>query len=180
MANLDGKRIACVATDGFEFSELVEPKKAFEEVGAQVDVVSVHEGNIQGETKGERAGSVPVDATVETADPEMYDALLLPGGVANPDRLRLSSAALSFIRHFVTTDKPVAAICHGPWTLINTGGVQAKRVTSWPSLQVDLENAGAEWVDAEVVRDDQLVTSRNPGDIPAFCREAIALFESAP
>lgn len=176
MNELQSKRIAIVATNGFEYAELTEPKEALEEAGARTEIISPESGEIWGESKGEKKGSVTVDTTVDKARPDEYDALLLPGGVRNPDRLRLSDKAIAFIKHFVDAKKPIAAICHGPWPLINAGGVKGKRVTSWPSLRVDLENAGAEWEDKEVLRDENLVTSRKPDDIPAFNREIVALF----
>jgi protease I len=175
--NLDGMKIACVATNGFEFVELDKPKKALEKAGATVEVISPEAGEIQGVDHDEKhPEKTPVDKTFSEAVPDEYDALLLPGGVANPDHLRLSDDAISFIKHFIDEGKPIAAICHGPWTLINAGGVDGKTMTSWPSLQADLENAGAAWVDQEVVRDGMLVTSRKPDDIPAFNGEMIALF----
>ena len=179
MAVLSGKRVACLATNGFEYSELTEPKKALEAAGAIVEVIAPEGREIDGESKGHSKGTVPVDKTLEDAKPETYDALLLPGGVRNPDRLRMNDKAVAFTRHFVDTGKPIAAICHGPWTLINAGGVREKRVTSWPSLQVDLKNAGATWEDKEVLRDSNLVTSRKPDDIPAFINESIAMIAEA-
>lgn len=176
---LHGKRIAVVATDGFEYSELMEPKEALENEGAAMDIVSLHSGEIQGESDGKPAGMVAVDKTLDEADASEYDALLLPGGVGNPDKLRLSDRAIAFIREFVERGKPIAAICHGPSTLINAGGVRGKRMTSWPSLKADLENAGATWEDKEVVRDGSIITSRKPADIPAFNREIIGLFAIA-
>lgn len=176
MANLNGKRIAIVATDGFEWSELTEPKKALDSEGATTEIIAPRPTKIHGESKGEDAGAVPVDKTIDEADPEHYDALLLPGGVKNPDSLRMSEPIIEFIKHFVVKKKPIAAICHGPWTLINAGGVKGKTMTSWPSLQLDLENAGATWTDQEVVLSGNLVTSRKPQDIPAFNREMIELF----
>ena len=168
--------MAFLATDGFEYAELVQPKEALETEGATVDVISIHEGDIVGETKGERAGAVRVDALASKAEAARYDGLLLPGGVKNPDRLRIDGDALAFVTHFVMNRKPIAAICHGSWTLINAGGVRGKEVTSWPSLKLDLENAGASWADQEVVKDGNLVTSRKPEDIPAFIQATIRLF----
>jgi protease I len=176
MANLKGKKVAIVATNGFEYSELTEPKKALDEAGAITHVVSLEQGKISGESKGKPAGDVGVDKTLTEAEASDYDALLLPGGVKNPDSLRLSDDAIAFIKEFVDADKPIAAICHGPWTLINAEGVSGKRMTSWPSLRVDLENAGATWEDKEVIVDGNLVTSRKPDDIPAFNKEMLALF----
>jgi protease I len=176
MAQLSNKKVAILATNGFEYRELTDPKKALEDAGAKTEVISPEMVQIVGESKGEMKGSIPVDKTVDEANPTEYDALLLPGGVRNPDRLRLSDKAIEFIKHFVDSGKPIAAICHGPWPLINAGGVRGKRVTSWPSLRVDLENAGATWEDKEVLRDGNLVTSRKPEDIPAFNREMISVF----
>jgi protease I len=179
MANeLQGKRIAIVATDGFEQSELTEPKKALEQAGARADVVAPHPGPIQGMRHHEQGDKVAVDRTIDQADAEDYDALVLPGGVANPDALRIQPRVVAFIRSFFTAKKPVAAICHGPWTLIEAEAVKGRTLTSWPSLQTDLKNAGAKWVDREVVVDEGLVTSRKPDDLPAFCREMIRLFHS--
>ncbi|HJU15285.1 MAG TPA: type 1 glutamine amidotransferase domain-containing protein [Stellaceae bacterium] len=177
MANeLNGKRIAILATDGFEQSELTEPKKALLEAGATVAVVAPHSGRIQGMRHHDKGETVAVDRTLADAKPEDFDALMLPGGVANPDALRVDPQAVAFVRSFFTAHKPVAAICHGPWTLIEADAVKGRTVTSWPSLKTDLKNAGAHWVDREVVVDDGLVTSRKPDDLPAFCREMIADF----
>jgi protease I len=173
--SLKGKHVAIVATDGFEQSELTQPLDALRAAGAQVDVVAPKEGNIQGMQHHEKGDLIPVDRTLGTAKPEAYDALVLPGGVANPDSLRIDPQAISFIQHFVETGKPIGAICHGPWTLIESGFVRGKRMTSWPSLRTDLTNAGADWIDEEVVRDGSLVTSRKPDDLPAFCNEVINL-----
>lgn len=179
MANeLQSKRIAIVATDGFEQSELIEPKMALELAGARADVLAPHSGHIQGMQHHEKGEKVAVDRTIAEADPEQYDALVLPGGVANPDALRLDAKVIAFIRSFFEAHKPAAAICHGPWTLIEADAVRGRTMTSWPSLKTDLKNAGANWVDREVVVDDGLVTSRKPDDLPAFCREMIALFRT--
>lgn len=180
MANqLEGKRIAIVATDGFEQSELIEPKTALEREGARVDVLAPHAGHIQGMRHHDKGDKVAVDGTTDQADPDRYDALVLPGGVANPDALRLEAKVVAFVRSFFDAKKPVAAICHGPWTLIEADAVRGRTVTSWPSLKTDLKNAGANWVDREVVDDDGLVTSRKPDDLPAFCREMLRLFQSS-
>ena len=177
---LADKRIAILATDGFEQSELTKPREALEAAGATVEVVSPKAQEIRGmDHLSWRDDTIPVDRAIEDADPGAYDGLMLPGGVANPDQLRLNREAIAFIKDFVEKHKPIAAICHGPWTLINAGGVASHRLTSWPSLQADLTNAGATWVDEEVVVDGELVTSRKPDDIPAFNREAIALFSRA-
>ena len=173
---LRGKRVACLVTDGFEYAELVQPKEAIEAEGAAVDVISIHEGDIVGETRGEHAGTVSVDMLAGRAEAARYDGLLLPGGVKNPDRLRIDGDALAFITHFVMNGQPIAAICHGPWTLINAGGVRGRELTSWPSLKLDLENAGATWIDQEVVKDGNLLTSRKPEDLPVFVHAAITLF----
>lgn len=173
---LDGLKVAILATDGFEQSELLEPRKALQEAGAATEVVSPKRGRIRGWNHTEWGQEVDVDRDLQDADPNQYDALVLPGGVMNPDKLRTIPAAVSFARSFFEAGKPVAAICHGPWTLIESGAAQGHRMTSWPSLRTDLTNAGAEWVDAEVVVDDTLVTSRKPDDLPAFNRATIELF----
>lgn len=175
-ANLHGIRVAILATDGFEQIELLEPRKALDEAGAQTKVVSPKEGKIKGWNIKQWGNEVAVDASLKSSNPEDFDALLLPGGVMNPDHLRMDAEAVSFVRHFVDQGKPIAAICHGPWTLIEAGGVKGKKMTSWPSLKTDLKNAGASWEDKEVVRDSRLVTSRKPDDLPAFNRETIRLF----
>jgi protease I len=174
--HLAGKRIAILATDGFEQSELIQPRKALLNAGASVDIVSLKEGSIQGMNHDEKGEKVEVDVAVAGANEADYDALMLPGGVANPDRLRTDEKAVAFVRAFVAADKPIAAICHGPWTLIEAGAVEGKTVTSWPSLKTDLENAGAKWVDREVVTDRGLVTSRKPDDLAAFCPKMIEEF----
>jgi protease I len=165
---LNGRTVAVLATDGFEQVELTEPVKALKEAGAKVEVVAPKSGEIQGWKHHDKGEKVKVDTALSGADPARYDALVLPGGVINPDALRLEQKAIAFIRHFVEAKKPVAAICHGPWTLINAGGVKGKKMTSWPSLEVDLKNAGATWVDEPVVVDNGLVTSRKPDDLPKF------------
>jgi protease I len=173
---LTGKRFAILATNGFEQSELEEPRKALEAAGGKAEVVSLSQGQIRGWLHTDWGSSVPVDVTVEQAKPEQYDGLVLPGGVINPDKLRMDAEAVNFVRSFVQTGKPIAAICHGPWTLINAGGVRGRKMTSWPSLQADLENAGAHWIDQQVVVDQGLVTSRKPDDLPAFNRKMIEEF----
>jgi protease I len=166
---LTGRRIAILATDGFEQSELTEPKRLLEQAGAQTDVIAPGDAKeIKGWNKSNWGDAVPVDVALRSAKADGYDALVLPGGVMNPDKLRLEPAAISLIKAFDEAGKPVAAICHGPWTLIDAGLVKNRRMTSWPSLRRDLENAGAHWQDSEVVRDGQLITSRKPDDIPAF------------
>ncbi|WP_199099111.1 type 1 glutamine amidotransferase domain-containing protein [Dyella sp. ASV21] len=171
---LSGCKVAMLATDGFEQSELEEPKRLLEEAGAKVHVLSLDGArNIKGWNKKAWGDDVAVDVTLGDAKVEGYDALVLPGGVMNPDRLRLEPAAIAFIKSFGASGKPLAAICHGPWTLIDAGLVSGRKLTSWPSLRKDLENAGAHWEDSEVVRDGPLITSRKPGDIPAFVQAVI-------
>ena len=177
MANeLRNKRVAVLADNGFEQSELVEPKKALEQAGATAEVISPQKGKVKGWQHTNWGDEVAVDRQLDEAKPEQYDALLLPGGVMNPDKLRINPRAIEFIKHFVDTGKPIAAICHGPWPLIDAGGVKGRKMTSWPSLKTDLTNAGAQWVDQEVVTDRGLVTSRKPDDIPAFNRKMIEEF----
>lgn len=174
MANeLGGKRVAILATDGFEQSELLKPLEALRQAGADAHVIAPKAGQIQGMEHHEKGQAVTVDKTLDQVRPDEYDALVLPGGVANPDSLRTDEGAVSFIRHFVQAKKPIGAICHGPWTLIEAEGVRGRTVTSWPSLKTDLRNAGATWVDQEVVTDQGLVTSRKPDDLPAFCRKLV-------
>jgi protease I len=170
---LNGKRVAILATNGFEQSELLEPRRALEAAGARTDIVSPSRAAIRGWRHTDWGSSVDVDVLLEGAEPREYDALVLPGGVLNPDQLRVNEHALAFVRRFVQAGKPIAAICHGPWTLINADAVQGRKLTSWPSLRKDLENAGAEWIDAEVVVDRGLITSRKPEDLPAFHRELV-------
>jgi protease I len=167
--NLAGNTIATVATDGFEQSELTEPRRALQEAGATVHVIAPHSGTIQGMQHHDKGETVKVDKTLDSVKAEDYDALVLPGGVANPDFLRMDSDAVRFVRDFFTVGKPVAAICHGPWTLVEAGVVDGRTMTSWPSLRTDLANAGATWVDEQVYVDGKLVTSRKPDDLPAFC-----------
>jgi protease I len=173
---LAGKTVAVLATDGFEQSELEKPVQALRDAGAKVDVVSLKAGQIQGIEHDQKGRPVQVDREVADVTADDYDALVLPGGVGNPDKLRVKPEAVSFVREFVEAGKPIAAICHGPWTLINAEAVDGKRMTSWPSLQADLQNAGADWVDEEVVVDNGLVTSRKPDDLPAFCAKMIEEF----
>jgi protease I len=177
---LYGLRVAILATDGFEQSELLEPRKALDAVEADTEVISLKNGEIRGWKHKEWGESVPVDRTLGAADPKDYSALLLPGGVMNPDALRMQPQAVSFVRAFFAAGKPVAAICHGPWTIVESGAVKGYRLTSWPSLKTDITNAGGTWVDQEVVVDRNLVTSRKPDDLPAFNREMIALFSRRP
>jgi protease I len=176
MENLQGKKIAILVTDGFEQVELTEPRKALQAAGAKTEIVSPAEGKVKGWNHTEWGDKLPVDVPLQQAKAETYDALLLPGGVMNPDKLRMDPAAVRFVKSFVDAGKPIAAICHGPWTLIEAGAVRGKKMTSWPSLQTDLKNAGANWVDQQVVHDGNLVTSRKPDDIPAFNQEMVKLF----
>jgi protease I len=173
---LKGKTIAILATDGFEQSELIKPKQALEDAGARTQVVSPTENKIKGWDKKDWGKEIPVDVALKSADASKYDALLLPGGVMNPDQLRMNPDAVRFAKHFFDQGKPVAAICHGPWMLVETGAVRGRTVTSWPSLQTDIQNAGGAWVDQDVIVSNGVVTSRKPDDIPAFNREMISLF----
>lgn len=173
---LERKNIAILVTDGFEQSELTEPKKALEHEGATVYIVSPKTYKVKGWNRSDWGDDVVVDVPLEQAQPTKYDALMLPGGVLNPDKLRINDEALRFIKDFFQNGKPVAAICHGPWTLIEIGAVRGKTMTSWPSLKSDLKNAGANWVDEEVVVDNGLITSRKPDDLPAFCAKMIEAF----
>jgi protease I len=172
-SELKGKKIAILATDGFEQVELTEPRKALDDAGAQTFVISPKEGEIKGWKFKEWGDTVKVDKSLNEANPNDYDALVLPGGVINPDNLRMDPAAVNFVKQFVQTGRTTAAICHGPWTLVEAGVVRGKTVTSWPSLKTDLKNAGANWVDQEVVTDGQFIFSRKPDDIPAFSRAII-------
>ena len=173
---LNGRKIAVLATDGFEQSELEKPIEALRSAGAQVEVISLAAGEIQGMEHDEKGRKFSVDKSLSEADAQDYDALVLPGGVANPDKLRVFEDAVRFVRSSSENDRPIAAICHGPWTLINADAIDGRRMTSWPSLQADLRNAGADWVDEEVVVDRGLVTSRKPDDLPAFCSKMIEAF----
>ncbi|HEY2624177.1 MAG TPA: type 1 glutamine amidotransferase domain-containing protein [Dyella sp.] len=172
--SLKGRKIAMLATDGFEQSELLEPRRLLEAAGAEVSVVAPGGATeIRAWHNKDWGETVFVDIALDRAKAGNYDALVLPGGVMNPDRLRLEPAAIALIKAFAKSGKPLAAICHGPWTLIDAGLVKGRKVTSWPSLRKDLENAGAYWEDREVVQDGQLITSRKPDDIPAFARTVI-------
>lgn len=170
---LEQKKIAIIAADGFEQSELIAPREALRKAGAEVEVVSPRPGAIQGFEHFDRGESVSVDCKLDDADPSDYDALLIPGGLFNPDQLRRSEAALAFTRSFFAAGKPVAAICHGPWVLVDAGMVEDRTLTSWPAIRTDIENAGGRWVDEEVVVDRGLVTSRSPDDLEAFCAKLI-------
>jgi protease I len=177
---LKGLRVAILATDGFEQSELLEPRKALAAAFAETDVVSLQAGGkVRGWNHKEWGQDVAVDEGLDDVDQEDYDALLLPGGVMNPDKLRTELKAVAFVKAFFDANKPVAAICHGPWTIIEAGAAKGRKMTSWPSLRRDILNAGGEWVDQEVVVDGNLVTSRKPDDLPAFNREIIKLFSQA-
>ena len=177
MANeLNGKRVAIVATDMVEQVELLEPRKALDEAGARTEVISIESGKIQGFNHYDKGDEIPVDRTIEEASADEYDALLLPGGVGNPDVLRMDENVVSFVRDFFEQGKPVAAICHGPWTLVEAGVVRGRKLTSWPSIQTDIRNAGGNWADEEVVVDQGLVTSRKPDDIPAFNAKMVEEF----
>jgi protease I len=177
--NLKGIRVAILATDGFEHVELVEPRKALNEAGAETKVVSPKSGRIRSWKFTEWGEEIPVDVTLDRAQADQFDVLLLPGGVINPDKLRMIPEAVAFVKAFFDAQKPVAAICHGPWTIIEAGAARGRKIASWPSLKTDLRNAGAEWMDREVVVDRNLVTSRKPDDIPAFNREMTKLFAEA-
>ena len=165
---LKGKKVAIVATDGFEQVELTKPKKFLEDEGAQVDVISLKSGSIKGWDEDKWGDKVDVDKVIDDAKVADYDALVLPGGQINPDKLRVEQSVVDFVGEFARSGKPVAAICHGPWTLIETGFVRGKHMTSYPSIKTDLKNAGAHWSDETVVVDGNLITSRNPNDIPHF------------
>jgi protease I len=167
--SIKGKRVAFLATDGVEEVEYTEPRKAVESAGGSAELVSIKDGEIQAVNHLDKAGTYPVEKQVKDAVVDDYDALVLPGGVANPDFLRMDLDAVRFVRDFFSSGKPVAAICHGPWTLVEAGVVDGRTLTSWPSLRTDLANAGATWVDEQVYVDNGLVTSRKPDDIPAFC-----------
>jgi deglycase len=170
---LNGKRVAMLVADGFEQVELTEPRDALQRAGAKVSIVSPEPGKVKGWEHTEWGDEFPVDVALQDAKSEDFDALVLPGGVMNPDKLRRNPWALQFVRAFHEAGKPIAAICHGPWTLIDAGIAAGRRMTSYESIQADLKNAGAEWVDEEVVVDNGLVTSRKPDDIPAFNRKMI-------
>jgi protease I len=177
--DLTGKRIAILVDEGFEQVELIKPRKALDRLGAQTQVVSPQEKEVRGWNVKRWGKFAAVDVPLDSADPSSFDALLLPGGVMNPDKLRINPKAVEFVKHFVDTGKPIAAICHGPWMLIDAGGIQGRTVTSWPSLQTDIRNAGGTWVDQEVVTDRGIVTSRKPDDIRAFNKKMIEEFEHA-
>ncbi len=173
---LQGMRVAILATDGFEHVELLEPKMALENAGAATFIVAPSEDKIKGWNRQEWGRDVPVDIPLKSAKAEDFHALFLPGGVMNPDELRMDQTAVGFVKDFVDLEKPVAAICHGPWTILEAGAVRGRPMTSWRSLKSDLQNAGANWIDREVVCDGKFVPSRKPEDIPAFDREMIRVF----
>ena len=172
-SRLNGKRIAFLATHGVEQVELTEPWRAIEQAGGRPELVSIESGEIQGFEHLDKGDRFTVDATASEARAEHYDGLVLPGGVANPDFLRADADAVRFVREFFEQDKPVAAICHGPWTLVEADVVRGRTLTSWPSLKTDLTNAGARWVDEELHEDGNLISSRKPGDLPAFCSKLV-------
>jgi protease I len=177
MANeLQGKKIAFLATDGVEQIELIEPWKAVEQAGGTPELLSIQPGKIQGFEHLDKGETFPVDRHVSQGDVEDYDGLVLPGGVANPDSLRIDEDAVRFVKNFFESGKPVGVICHGPWTLVEAGVVKGRKITSWPSLRTDITNAGGKWVDEEVVVDAGLVSSRKPDDLPAFCAKIVEEF----
>jgi protease I len=180
VADLNGKKIAFLATDMFEQVELEEPWKAIEETGAEIELVSLEEGEIQGFDHYDKADMFPVDRTVEDASAEDYDALVLPGGVGNPDTLRAEEKAVQFVRDFVEAGKPVAAICHAPWLLVEAGVVRGRKLTSYESIKTDVRNAGGNWVDEKVVVDGNIVTSRSPDDLPAFNEKLLEALAKTP
>jgi protease I len=180
MPNLSGKTVAFLATDGFEESELAQPRKTLDDAGATTHIVSPKEGTIKAWDEDDWGGSYSVDKTLYAADPSDYDLLVLPGGQINPDKLRLEDAAVRFVKAFAEAGKPIGAICHGPWLLVEADLVRGKRVTSFPSIKTDLVNAGANWVDEEVVQDGQFVTSRKPDDIPAFSDALVRRLQAMP
>jgi protease I len=176
MESLEGLKVAILLTDGFEHVELVEPRKALDQAGAKTSIVSPKSGRVRSWKFTEWGEELPVDSTPDRVRPDEFDALLLPGGVINPDKLRIEPKAVAFAKAFFDSEKPVAAICHSPWTVIEAGAARGRRIASWPSLKTDLRNAGAEWMDQEVVVDRNLVSSRKPEDIAALDREMLKLF----
>ena len=174
--DLTGKRVAILVDEGFEQVELIKPRKALDKVGAHTEIVSPQEGEVRGWNLKRWGKVVPVDTSLESADPASDDALLMPGGVMNPDKLRMNPKAVEFVKHFFEAGKPVASICHGPWMVVEAGAASGRTLTSWPSLQTDIRNAGGMWVDQEVVTDQGLVTSRKPDDIKAFNKKMIEEF----
>ena len=175
-SELDGLKVAILVTDGFEQVEMTEPRQALDQAGADTRLVSPKDGQVKAWNFTDWGDTFPVDVALDGARPDDFDALLLPGGVINPDMLRTLPEAVAFAKTFFDAGKPVASICHGPWTIIEAGAARGRRLTSWPSLKTDLQNAGAEWVDQQVVVDQGLVTSRNPDDLPAFCAKMVEEF----
>jgi deglycase len=173
---LDGKKVAILVTDGFEQVELTKPREALDQAGAETKIVSLKSGKIQGMNHADKGDKFDVDQTLDEARPEQFDALMIPGGLMNSDALRSNDDALEFTRHFFREGKPVAAICHGPWVLIDAGVVRGRMLTSWPAIKTDVKNAGGKWINEEVVVDNGLVTSRKPDDIPAFNKKMIEEF----
>lgn len=176
---LSGKKVAILVTDGFEQDEMTQPRKALEEAGAETTLITVKDKKVKSWKHTDWGSAFTGDMLLAEANPEAFDGLLLPGGVMNPDHLRMNPPAVAFVKAFVTAEKPVAAICHGPWMLLEAGAVRGRKMTSWPSLKTDLSNAGAEWVDETVVVDGNVVTSRKPDDIPQFNEAMIDLFAHA-
>ena len=173
---LEGKKVAILVADGFEQVEMTKPRAALQEAGAEAKIVSPKSGKIQGMNHADKGDKFDVDLTLDEARPEEFDALMIPGGLMNPDQLRSTPEALNFVRHFFEEGKPVAAICHAPWVLIDAGVVRGRTLTSWPAIKTDVKNAGGNWVNEEVVVDNGLVTSRKPDDIPAFNEKMIEEF----
>jgi protease I len=178
-AQLTGRKVAFLATDGVEQVELTAPWNALKAAGADVVLLSDKTGEIQGMNHDEKGQKFPVDREVSKAEARDFDALVLPGGVANPDKLRTNKDAVRFVREFMEADKPVAAVCHGPWLLVEADAVRGRTLTSWPSLETDIENAGGAWVDKQVQLDQKLLTSRKPDDLPAFCAQLVGLLTNA-
>jgi protease I len=176
MRKLDGKKVAILATDGVEQVELTEPRKAVEQEGADVTLVSLEEGEFQGFDHLDKGDTFTADKAVKDVSADDFDALLLPGGVANPDFLRTDEDAVGFVRDFARSGKPIGVICHGPWTLVEADVLKGRQITSWPSLKTDIRNAGANWADEEVIVDNGLVSSRKPDDLPAFCAKVVEEF----
>lgn len=179
MANLKGLKVAILIEDGFEQVEMTKPRAALDEAGAETKIVSPRPERVRGWNFTEWGEEFPVDIQLDEANPNDFDAIHLPGGVLNPDKLRMQPKAVAFAKHFFDSGKPVAVICHGPWTVIEAGAAKGRRIASWPSLKTDLRNAGAEWVDQQAVTDGNMVSSRNPDDIPAFNRAMIDLFSKS-
>jgi len=180
MGKIEGKRIAILAADGFEQSELMVPKQRLEEAGAKVDIISLKSGEIWGWKGGDWAESIPVDRTIDAVKTDEYDALVIPGGQINPDLLRADKDAVALVRDFYEAQKPIAAVCHAPWVLVEAGLAKGRKMTSYHSMATDVKNAGAKWVDREVVVDQGVVTSRNPGDLEAFSAKIIEEVSEGP